>query len=152
MKLVIESACYNPPMKLSEKIVSLRKEKDWTLVELGKAIGVSPNHINRYEKQKSHPSLEVIKKLAEVFNVSADYLVFDEAPRETRFHIFDPVFVEFLEKAEGLPHEDKQLVTGLLHAVLVKNQMQKVLQGPEQSSLSRKKAAAPQLRRVAGRR
>lgn len=152
MKFVIENACYNPPMKLSEKIVSLRKEKDWTLVELGKAIGVSPNHINRYEKEKSHPSLEVIKKLAEVFNVSTDYLLFDEAPRETRFHIFDPVFVEFLEKAEDLPQEDKQLARGMLHAVLVKNQMHKVLQEPEQAAAARKKAETPHLRKVAGRR
>lgn len=151
MQILNESACYNPPMKMAEKIVRLRKEKDWTLVELSKAIGISPNHINRYENEKSHPSLDVIKKLAEVFNVSTDYLLFDEAPRETRFHIFDPMFVEFLEKAESLPDEDKQLVKGLLQAVLIKNQMQKLLQDSQPREVQRKRTDTP-LRKVAGRR
>jgi transcriptional regulator with XRE-family HTH domain len=136
-------------MKLSQKIVQLRKERRWTLVDLSKVIDVSPNNINRYEKEHTKPSLEVIKKLAEAFNVSTDYLLFDEAPRENRFHIFEPVFVEFLEKAENLPEEDKNLVKGLLHTVLIKNQMQQILKEPPHLVQSNK---TEPLRKVAGRR
>jgi transcriptional regulator with XRE-family HTH domain len=150
MTISMENGCYNPRVKLSEKIVQLRKEKRWTLVDLSKVIGISPNNINRYENEKTQPSLEVIKKLAEAFNVSTDYLLFDEAPRENRFHIFDPVLVEFLEKAEALPEEDKSLVRGLLQAVLIKNQMHKLLESP--GAQRARKSAAPPLRKVAGKR
>lgn len=138
-------------MKLSEKIVQLRKEKDWNQLELGKAIGITQKHISRYENGKTVPTAGVIKKLAEVFNVSADYLLFDEAPKESRFHIFDPVFVQFLEKAESFPEEDKRTVRGLLQAMVIKNQMQTVLQDSE-SIPEPKKVSSMSLRKVAGKR
>jgi transcriptional regulator with XRE-family HTH domain len=137
-------------MKLSEKIVMLRKEKDWNQEELGKAIGISHKHISRYENEKTDPSLHVIKKLSEVFNVSTDYLLFEEAPRETRFHIFDPVFVKFLENAEGLPEEDRRTVKGVLSAVLVKNRIEDVIQVSQEETGRQKER--PALRKVAGRR
>lgn len=138
------------PMKLSEKIVQLRKEKDWSQEELGKEIGISPKHISRYENEKTDPSLQVIKKLSEVFNVSTDYLMFDEAPRETRFHIFDPAFVKFLENAEALPDEDKRTVRGVLNAVLIKNRIEGVIQEAQEDGSKQKDK--PALRKVAGKR
>ncbi|MGH9858161.1 MAG: helix-turn-helix domain-containing protein, partial [Acidobacteriota bacterium] len=117
-------------MNLSQKIVQLRKEKDWTLVELSKAVGISPNNLNRYEKGHSRPSLDAIRKLADVFNVSTDYLLFDEAPRENRLHVFDPIFIKFLENAEGLPEEDKNIARGVLKALLIKNRIEVVLRNP----------------------
>lgn len=139
-------------MKLSEKIVQLRKEKDWSQEELGQAVGISPNHISRYENGKTLPALPVIKKLAEVFNVSTDYLLFDDAPRESRLHLFDPVFVECLEKAETLSGEDKNTVKNVVRALLIKNQMRDLLEEEASVSENGKEATNRTLRKVAGKR
>lgn len=148
---VPRNGCYNPTMNLAQKIIQLRKEKDWNQTELGNAIGITTKHISRYENGKTVPAVAVIKKLAEVFNVSTDYLLFDEAPKENRFHIFDPVYVEFLEKAEALPEEDKRTVRELLQSMILKNQMQTLLESAEQKAGAARRQR-PTLRKVAGRR
>ncbi|MCP4129860.1 MAG: helix-turn-helix transcriptional regulator, partial [bacterium] len=65
-------------MKLNEKIRVLRKEKGLSQEKLGELIGIHLTNVNRLEKGHSAPSIEVFKKLAAVFEVSADFLLNDE--------------------------------------------------------------------------
>lgn len=46
-----------------------------TQEELGKVVRQSKSNISKYERKALEPSLETIKKLAEYFNVSVDYLL-----------------------------------------------------------------------------
>ena len=59
----------------SERLKELRKEKKTTLVVLAEYVGVSRSALSRYERGQADANSETLKKLAEYFNVSVDYLV-----------------------------------------------------------------------------
>lgn len=61
-------------MNIGDKIAALRKEKNLFQTDLGKAAGVSREIIGRYERNEILPSIEVAAKIADVLEVSLDYL------------------------------------------------------------------------------
>lgn len=63
-------------------IASLRKEKGWTQVELAEKLQVSDKAVSKWEKDDSFPSIEFFPVLAELFNVSIDYLMTGKAPEK----------------------------------------------------------------------
>lgn len=60
---------------IGNKIRDLRKEKRISQNELGKSIGVSQTTVTAWETGRAEPASTYIKKLADFFNVSADYLL-----------------------------------------------------------------------------
>ena len=62
-------------MNLGDRITSLRKQKNMSQTDLSKAVGLSREIIGRYERNEALPSVEVAKKIANIFEVSLDYLV-----------------------------------------------------------------------------
>jgi len=63
-------------MLFGDRIKKLRDSSGLTQVELGKLIGVSDRVLGYYETNERFPrKQEVIAKFAQVFNVSADYLL-----------------------------------------------------------------------------
>lgn len=61
-------------MNIGDKISALRKEKNLSQTDLGKAASVSREIIGRYERNEVLPSIEVAAKIADVLEVSLDYL------------------------------------------------------------------------------
>lgn len=61
---------------LGERIKKARLQKNLTQIELAKKIGVEQPAINRYEsgKRSNRVDMENIIKIAEVLDVSLDYL------------------------------------------------------------------------------
>ena len=57
------------------KIKELRKEKGLTLDKLSQITKIAPNTLNQYELGKREPSFEIVKLLADTFNVSIDYML-----------------------------------------------------------------------------
>ncbi len=57
------------------KIKELRKEKGLTLDKLSQITNIAPNTLNQYELGKREPSFEIVKLLADTFNVSIDYML-----------------------------------------------------------------------------
>lgn len=72
-------------MILSEKIITLRKQLGWSQEELAEKMGVSRQSVSKWESTNSIPDLNKIIKLAELFNVSTDFLLKDEI--ETAEHL-----------------------------------------------------------------
>ncbi len=56
-------------------IRKLRKERGLSITELAEMIGVSYQSLQRYEVGNREPSIQVLTKLADFFNVSVDYLI-----------------------------------------------------------------------------
>ena len=65
-------------MKLSEKILALRKKVGMSQEELANEMDVSRQTVYKWETAEAQPELAKIKKLAKFFNVSFDYLMDDE--------------------------------------------------------------------------
>jgi len=111
-------------MTLGEKLKKLRKEKSWSQQELSDKLGVHIKHVSRYENNVNKPSLEMLRKLSEFFNVSVDYLVNEEASIEP--NIKDKELQMYFEKVDKLDEENKKLVKGILDAVLVKDEVRRI--------------------------
>lgn len=60
---------------IGEKIKELRKNNKITQEQLGNAIGVSKMAISYFEKGKKSPGRESLKKIADYFGVTTDYLL-----------------------------------------------------------------------------
>ena len=69
-------------MILAEKIMQLRKEQGWSQEELAVRLGVSRQSVSKWESMASMPDMDKILKKSELFGVSTDYLLKDEAPEE----------------------------------------------------------------------
>lgn len=61
-------------MNIGDKITALRKQKNMSQTDLGKAVGVSREIIGRYERNEVLPSIEVAVKIADALEMSLDYL------------------------------------------------------------------------------
>jgi len=60
---------------VGNRIRQLREERGLTQEQLGKILNVQKAAISKYEKGRTLPDSESLKKLAKFFNVSADYLL-----------------------------------------------------------------------------
>ncbi len=57
-----------------KRLIELMEEKDMTQCELANLIGTTNVTISRYINGERKPRIEIVVKVAEVFNVSIDYL------------------------------------------------------------------------------
>jgi transcriptional regulator with XRE-family HTH domain len=57
-----------------ERLQALRKEKGLTGEELGKIFSVTKSAVSNWENKNRFPDENMLKKLAEFFNVTLDYL------------------------------------------------------------------------------
>ncbi len=65
-------------MILADKIINERKKNGWSQEELADKLGVSRQAVSKWESAQSIPDLKRIIQMAQVFNVSTDYLLLDE--------------------------------------------------------------------------
>lgn len=62
-------------MEFSERLKQLRKEKDFTQEELANKLGITAGAVGLYEQGRREPDNSTVKKLAQMFDVSTDYLL-----------------------------------------------------------------------------
>ena len=79
-------------MILADKIIENRKKNGWSQEELAEKLGVSRQSVSKWESAQAVPDMKKILQLAEIFNVSTDYLLKDE--------------IEDIERPEGAVYND----------------------------------------------
>lgn len=65
-------------MRLSEKIMDLRKRSGWSQEELAERLGISRQSVSKWETGESIPDIDKIIRMSELWNVSTDYLLKDD--------------------------------------------------------------------------
>lgn len=63
---------------LGKKLLTLRKEFKMTQDDVAKILGMSRTSFSKYENGNINPPLQVLRKLAKIYNVGLEYLIFDE--------------------------------------------------------------------------
>lgn len=111
-------------MSIGEKIKKLRQEKDVSQAELGEIVGVHEKHISRYERGISQPSAEILRKMADFFGVSIDFLVSED--NITFDNPKDNELLDYFEEANRLEEEDKNIIKGVLDAIIFKAKMKRL--------------------------
>jgi len=66
-------------MKLSDKIINLRKTNGWSQEDLAERLNVSRQAISRWENGTALPDANNILQLSKLFSVTADYLLNEDA-------------------------------------------------------------------------
>ena len=114
-------------MKMSEKIKKHRKEKKWSQAELAEKLGVHTTHISRLETGKYTPSLELLKKVAELFEATTDYLLYEDMDSTDPLNLADKTLYERMKLIESLDDKDQEIILGVVDAFLTKQRMWNVL-------------------------
>jgi len=116
-------------MLQGERVRELRKERGWSQGELGTRIGTDAGRISRYEAGKITPSLEALVRLADVLEVSVDYLVREDSPRKNlEGHNLGKLGDRLADLAE-LPDADQETVAQVIDAVLAKSRLKTLAGG-----------------------
>lgn len=69
-------------MKLSDKLIMLRKDIGWSQEEFAEKVEVSRQAISRWENGTALPDAQNILRISRLFHVTADYLLNDDYERE----------------------------------------------------------------------
>jgi transcriptional regulator with XRE-family HTH domain len=67
---------------LGSRIAKLRKEYGYTMREFGKLCNLSHSYINDIEKDRTSPSLEALKTIAQNLNTTVSFLLGEEINSE----------------------------------------------------------------------
>ncbi|GEM88729.1 MULTISPECIES: helix-turn-helix transcriptional regulator [Oceanithermus] len=62
-------------MKLAERFRELRKERGWRLKDVAEATGLSIPYLSDLERDRTNPSLETLRTLAEAYGMSVHDLM-----------------------------------------------------------------------------
>ncbi len=73
---------------LGRKLLNLRKEYKMTQNDVAKILGMSRTSFSKYENGIANPPLQVLRKIAAIYNVGLEYLIFDE---NTLIRLNDPL-------------------------------------------------------------
>ncbi|PWK30018.1 helix-turn-helix domain-containing protein [Pseudomonas sp. OV226] len=104
-------------MSFTERFLQLRKQHSLTQQQMADTVGIHITQVKRYESGEAQPSLEVLKKVAVAFNVSTDWLVFEENEREPQ----DELKLKF-EAVVQMDEDERRSVLALLDAMILKHQ------------------------------
>lgn len=105
-----------------KRLTEVRKLRKLSQDELGKRVDVHGAVIGRYERDEVKPSIEMAKALAEVLEVSLDYLV---GSTDT---LLEKAVVNKILDIQKLKPNDKEHVFALLDAFLKQRKIQSVMQ------------------------
>ena len=114
-------------MTLGEKIKQLRKERGFSQTVLEQRSGVNSKLLSKYENGRIIPTADTLRKIAEGLEISADYLLFDNVPKNGLSPLKDLELFEMFQEVEGMDQENKKMIKNLINAVIVRNKVQGVL-------------------------
>lgn len=114
-------------MSIGKRIKQLRQEKGWSQDELAFHAQIDGRQISRYENDKVTPSVEVVVKLATAFDVSADHLLFDNAPKRP-LHEPTSKLSEKIMSLDNLSEEDEASLLHVLSAIDAKNKLKSLME------------------------
>lgn len=108
-------------MDFGSIVVELRKEQKISQTDLATQLGIHKNVLGRYERNEVLPSIEIARKIADILDVSLDYLtgkVDVEMDKDTQKRILE--VSKFEEK-------DREHVFSVIDAFIAKRKIQSIM-------------------------
>ncbi|MFS9317828.1 helix-turn-helix transcriptional regulator [Streptococcus parasanguinis] len=93
-------------MEFSERLKKLRKDTGLTQVDVASKLGISQQAYASWERGVKKPTQEKLVKIAQILNVSVDYLVGNS--QETSDEL-DNIELLFRMNSKGLTDEEKEI-------------------------------------------
>jgi len=119
-------------MELGEKIKTLRKRHGLSQGDLAEQVEINSSHLSRLETGKYQPSIDVLKRLAEALEVSADYLLSEDAEEAAEVRIQNKPLAERIRLIDSLEKSDQQALIQVIDSMLTKHRMRELLEAAPQ--------------------
>jgi len=113
-------------MTIGARIKQLRAEHKMTQSDLAKQVDLTYIQIGRYEQEKSKPSSEVVRKLADALNTTADYLMNGDSQELAANKIVDRDLIDLFAAVEKLDQEDQNMIKTMIDALVTKRRVQQL--------------------------
>lgn len=88
---------------------------------------IHPTHVSRYERNLTTPSVEVLKRFADILEVSTDALIYGFEDEKAQGKISDSELLTMFTRTQSLNKEDRDCVKSLLKAFIFQKDMQQKL-------------------------
>ncbi|MCT2346962.1 helix-turn-helix transcriptional regulator (plasmid) [Niallia taxi] len=115
--------------ELVNRLKELRLKRDWTIKYTAEKIDIGASMYSGYESQLRLPPMELLPKIAEVFDTTTDYLLGSSKKDETTMFSTDIDWILSQEhinyKGVELTYKDKENVKVLLE-MLLENRMETI--------------------------
>jgi transcriptional regulator with XRE-family HTH domain len=115
-------------MNLGQRIQELRKKASLSQGELASKINISYPQMSRYEIKAVQPPADVLKRLADVFGVSIDYLVNGSLEQKAESSLDDNELLQQFKEVEQMNEDDRSTIKKLIDAFITKRKVQKLAQ------------------------
>lgn len=104
-------------MSIGTKIRDLRKQAHLSQTELGKKVSVSQQTVTAWENNKAEPSSSSVAQLADIFNVTTDYLLGRPNKQETKKDDVELSDDDVIMTWRGKPlsDEDRELIRRIMN-------------------------------------
>lgn len=100
-------------LNIGSKIIQLRKKHNLSQSQLAQKIGISRTIVGNYERNSNSPSIEILLKMAKVFNVSVDFII-----GESQLSSYDKEILKRIEDIEELDEETRKNLFFLIDNVI----------------------------------
>ncbi|MCK9451238.1 MAG: helix-turn-helix domain-containing protein [Bacteroidales bacterium] len=115
-------------MTIGEYIKKLRKQKGLQQKEVAIEVGLSQSNYNKVENDHRQPSIEVLNKLAKLFDVTIDQLLNPDDHLPKVVTVEDKTANEKIKLIEQLEDEDRNVIYSLIDTMLTKKKFQDFFQ------------------------
>ena len=112
-------------MSFGKRLKQFRSNTKTSQEELANKIGIHANHLSRYERDITSPSIEVVKKMAEALEISIDVLVFGNQSIEDNLQ--DSELINLFKRVENFDNNNKQTIKDLISAFVLKQELKQKL-------------------------
>lgn len=110
-------------MNFADRLKKLRMDKGLSKIELGKLSGIHHAQIGRYENKGAHPSADVLAKIANALDVSAEYLLNGTKDNLAENTLTDKELLSQFKVVEQMNDDDKNTVKKVVDALITKSKI-----------------------------
>ncbi|MBG1279097.1 helix-turn-helix domain-containing protein [Lactococcus lactis] len=100
-------------MNIGKKLKALREEKHLTQQEVAKSLGITQGTYAIWEQKETNPTLEILKKITEIYDVSLQNLLGEK--QETQD------IIDLIDNYEQLHQDQKEVIVDLAKVMVEKN-------------------------------
>ncbi len=111
----------------SKNLVSLRKSRQLTQLQLSDLIGVQPRLIGRWEQGKGKPHFDYLVKLTDTLEVSFDQLLRGDKVPTPAFDVKNKKLKGLCKLADRLEKEDQDLICQFLDMAIRSNKIKDIV-------------------------
>lgn len=115
-------------LPLGERLKQLRQEHGWSQADLAAKIGTDPGQISRYENGKMTPSAEAVVRLAQILDVTTDYLLIESSPRRA-LRAPENILGDRLNTVSELTADELAVVLSVIDGLVAKNRLRTLAGG-----------------------